>query len=79
MNEYQRHIEINAAVEQLLTNFMLSNKVTPIEIDNAILNFQLKIKDQIISNFLIQAQSNAMNNEENVSDTSTDYNEGEEV
>ena len=56
MNQYQKYLELNAALEQLLTNFMQSNSLTSIELDNAISKFQLKLKDQIIMEFLIEAQ-----------------------
>ena len=57
MNQYQKYLELNAALEQLLTNFMQSNNLTSIELDNAISKFQLKLKDQIIMEFLIEAQT----------------------
>ena len=36
---------------------MQSNNLTSIELDNAISKFQLKLKDQIIMEFLIEAQT----------------------
>ena len=57
MNQYQKYLELNAALEQFLTNFMQSNNLTSIELDNAISKFQLKLKDQIIMEFLIEAQT----------------------
>lgn len=65
MNQYQKYLELNAALEQLLTNFMQSNNLTSIELDNAISKFQLKLKDQIIMEFLIEAQSPISDIEEN--------------
>ena len=65
MNQYQKYLELNAALEQLLTNFMQSNSLTSIELDNAISKFQLKLKDQIIMEFLIEAQSPISDIEEN--------------
>lgn len=65
MNQYQKYLELNAALEQLLTNFMQSNSLTSIELDNAISKFQLKLKDQIIMDFLIEAQSPISDIEEN--------------
>ena len=66
MNQYQKYLELNAALEQLLTNFMQSNNLTSIELDNAISKFQLKLKDQIIMEFLIEAQSPISDVEENI-------------
>ena len=66
MNQYQKYLELNAALEQLLTNFMQSNNLTSIELDNAISKFQLKLKDQIIMEFLIEAQTSPISDiEEN--------------
>lgn len=64
LNKYQRYLEINGALEQLLINFMNSNNIDPLELDGAISKFQLKLKDQIVSLFLIEAQNQSQTQEE---------------
>lgn len=72
MNQYQRHLELNAALEQLLSNFMSSNNLNAIELDNALSKFQLKLKDKIITEFLIEAQSQSSDIDKNIQEEEID-------
>lgn len=72
MNQYQRHLELNAALEQLLSNFMSSNNLSAIELDNALSKFQLKLKDKIITEFLIEAQSQSSDIDKNIQEEEID-------
>lgn len=72
MNQYQRYLELNSAIEQLLLNFMETNSLNVIELDNALSKFQLKLKDQIITEFLIEAQAYQSDIDKNIQEEEID-------
>lgn len=56
-NSYQRHFEIKYAVKEIVYNFMKSNGVSPLEMENALSYILDEIKEENYKSFLIELQS----------------------
>lgn len=61
-NQYQRYFEIQYSVKELINNFMQSNGVSSLEMEDALLHLLYELKDQNCKNFLIELQQNQQNN-----------------
>ena len=61
MNTLQTRWEIQAVLQQQLESFMIENNVSPAMMDDALSKVLLNIKEKVIQEFLIAAQTASSN------------------
>lgn len=52
----QKRLELQAAVQQLIDNFMTSNRVSPSLMEDALNKVMVGLKDAVMTEYLIQQQ-----------------------
>lgn len=62
---YPRQMEINVSVLNMINDFMQQNQITATEMDSALNNVSLKIKDAMMQEYLAGIQKILKQSEEN--------------